>query len=339
MLSGENLPVWIDHMIIFYLILAYLILLWGWILFWLLHDTVPKMLAADQNKLRGTGVTFSDTTDKGAYTVTHSIEDGIERIVYTPKVRQHATPILMAHGMWHGAWCWQSWQEILAEKGWESVAYSLPGHGKSPTQRSLTTCTLGYYLAFVRDEIERLPVRPVLMGHSMGGALSQWTLRYITQELPAVVLVAPWVSHSAVSDTYAMVNLFRDDLPGILMMFYKLNADSWVRTPEKAAQKLLSKDAVVSPEELHRQLNGESALVIFQHNPPFWKPAENVKTPVLVLAGERDAVVSVKKLRETAAHYQADLKVIPGAAHNLMMEKSCRETAESIDVWLSARHL
>ncbi len=314
---------------------AYLGGLTAWILWRLLNDTAPRMLAQDQNKLRGAWPTVSETEDKVAYTVTHSLQDGIERITYTPKERQHETPILMAHGMWHGAWCWQPWQEILAEQGWESIAYSLPGHGQSPTQRSLTHCTLGYYLAFLRDEIERLPVKPVLMGHSMGGALSQWVLRYITQDLPAVVLVAPWVSHSMLAEGFWRV--IQLDPLGMAAMFLTWNATVWMRSPAAAASKLISPEAVISPEELHRQLGGESGLVIFQHNPPFWQPAENVKIPMLLLAGEKDALISVEGLRKTATHYQADFVVIPGAGHNLMMEKSYRETAESIDQWLTQK--
>ena len=316
---------------------AYLGGMTGWILWRLLNDSAPRMLAQDQNKLRGAWPTVSETEDKGAYTVTHSLEDGIERITYVPKERKHETPILMAHGMWHGAWCWQTWQEILAEQGWESVAYSLPGHGRSPIQRGLTSCTLGYYLAFLRDEVKRLPRKPVLMGHSMGGALSQWYLKHVGDDLPAVVLVAPWLSHSSFSDVTVIKNLFTDDLTGMLQMFYQFNANSWVRTPEKAAEKLLSKDAIIGPEEFQKKLNGESALVIFQHNPPFWQPAENVSSPMLILAGEKDAVVSLDGLRKSAAHYDAELFVVSGAAHNLMMEKSYRETAFAIDEWLTAR--
>lgn len=316
---------------------AYLGGLTGWILWRLLHDTAPRMLAQDQNKLRGAWPTVAETEDKGAYTVTHSLEDGIERITYTPKERQHEAPLLMAHGMWHGAWCWQPWQETLAEKGWESVAYSLPGHGQSPTQRSLTNCTLGYYLAFLRDEINRLPVKPVLMGHSMGGALSQWVLRYITQDLPAVVLVAPWVSHSILAEGFWRI--IQLDPLGMAAMFLTWNATVWMRSPAAAASKLISPEAVLSPEELHRRLGGESGLVIFQHNPPFWQPAQNVKIPMLLLAGEKDALISVEGLRKTAAHYQADFVVIPGAGHNLMMEKSYRETAVSIAQWLMEKKI
>lgn len=66
-----------------------------------------------------------------SYTVTNQIVDGIERITYTPRSPKSETEILFLHGMWHGAWCWQQWQEILAENGWKSRAISLPGHGDS----------------------------------------------------------------------------------------------------------------------------------------------------------------------------------------------------------------
>jgi len=324
---------------VLYAILIYVVVIDAWILWHLLNDTATRMLTNEQNKLRGTGITFSETQERVAYTITHTIEDGIERILYTPKVCQHETPIIMAHGMWHGAWCWAAWQEILAQKGWESIAYSLPGHGKSPTQRSLTRCTLGYYLAFVRDEIKRLPQKPILLGHSMGGALSQWVLRYIDADLPAVLLVAPWMSHSTMTDHKKLLGIIALDPPGMAMMFYKLNANSWVRTPQAAASKLLSKNAVISPEELQRQLSGESALVLFQHNPPFWHPTENIKTPMLLIAGEKDMVLSVEGLRKSAEHYNADFVVIPGAGHNIMMERSYRETAESIDDWLNEKQI
>ncbi len=111
------------------------------------------------------------------YHVTYSISDGIERIVYTPDQRRFATPIVMQHGMWHGAWCWEPWQKLFAEWGWESHAHSLPGHGKSSTQRPIRWCTLQYYYEFLNTEIKRQPRRPILMGHSMGGALTQWYLK------------------------------------------------------------------------------------------------------------------------------------------------------------------
>ena len=55
---------------------------------------------------------------------------------------------------------------------------------------------------------------------------------------------------------------------------------------------------------------------------------------MLLLAGEKDAVLSVESLRKSAAHYKADFMVVPGSGHNIMMEKSYQETASTIDAWL-----
>ena len=118
---------------------------------------VQQTLATQTNE-GAPGLSFSEARETDAYTVSHTVEDGIERVAYEPKNRRFETPILMQHGMWHGAWCWQHWQELFAEWGWASTAYSLPGHAKSPVQRPIISCTLDYYLAFLKWEVERLPL-------------------------------------------------------------------------------------------------------------------------------------------------------------------------------------
>jgi pimeloyl-ACP methyl ester carboxylesterase len=316
-------------------ILAYAVVQFGFVAWRLFPVRDMRRLKTPQNKLIGAGKTFEQISETESYTVSHTVIDGIERIVYTPKKRLHETPILMAHGMWHGAWCWEAWQKLFAEWGWESVAYSLPGHAKSPVQRQIWLCTLDYNLAFVRDEVKRLPRKPILMGHSMGGALSQWYLRHVGDDLPAVVLVASWTSHNAVMDSLPM--FLKLDSFGMLLVSLMWNARPYVRNPQTAARALITDGALLSPDELFARLDSESALVTLQHNPPFWRPAENIKTPMLLLAGEKDAVIGVEPLRKSAAHYHADFVLVPEAGHNLMMEKSYQETARQIDEWLVKR--
>lgn len=272
------------------------------------------------------------TQETKAFAVQHVLENGIERVTYMPRGRRFETPILMQHGMWHGAWCWQHWQELLAEWGWESHSFSLPGHAGSPKQRPIYFCTLDYYLKFLKAEVARLPHKPVLMGHSMGGALTQWYLKYIDDDLPAAVLVAPWASHSTVADSFRWFPL---DPIGVLLVFLTGSTSPFIRTPEHAARKLISPRSIYTPEELHTRLSPESALVMYQHNPPFWYPPNRVKTPLLWLAGEIDAVIGVEAERKSAAHYRADFFVVSEAAHNIMMEYNYRETAKKIHDWLS----
>ncbi len=270
------------------------------------------------------------------YVMRHTVEDGIERIVYTPEVRTHVTPILMQHGMFHSAWCWQWWQALLAEWGWESVALSLPGHGASPLQRPIELCTLDYYLGFLKAEVDRLAQPPVLMGHSMGGALTQWYLKYCG-DLPAAILVAPWVSHSCMLDGTPLI--LKLDPQVMLLMALAWSATPWIRTPQHAARLFITESALVTPEELHDHLGPESALVTMQHNPPLWFPPDDVCTPMLWVTGEKDAVVSVPGATRSAEFYQADHVIVPEAGHNLMMEKSYRETARSIADWLETLEL
>lgn len=268
------------------------------------------------------------------YTIKTELNDGIERITYTPRERQHDTPILMQHGMWHGAWCWAEWQDLLAKAGWESHAISLPGHGASPVQKSVRFSTMSDYLKILKQEVERLPRKPVLMGHSMGGALAQWNLKKVADDLPAVVLVASWTSHSTMGDG-ALLHFKRDPL-GFMLVGLTLSTHPFIRNAERAASMLITEGAIYTPEELHGKLCEESALVLNQHNPPLWRPLPNPKTPILWLGAEKDAVISLKGARNSAEFYGADFHLVEGSGHNLMMEKTYAETAQQVDRWLAA---
>ena len=267
------------------------------------------------------------------YTIQHSVENGIERIRYLPARRRRLPPILMVHGMWHGAWCWQPWQELLAEWGWESHAFSLPGHGMSPAQRPVYFCTLDYYLRFLKAEVARMERKPILIGHSMGGALVQWYLKYAGDNLPAAVLAAPWNVHGNFSDGGIAHWLNLDPL-GVLLVSLTGSANPYIRTPAVAARKLISPGAIYSPKELHARLGPESVWIMIQHNRPFWQPPVEIKTPLLWLAGEADQLISVEAQQRAAADYHAPCIVAPGAAHNLMMEPTYAETALTIHQWL-----
>ncbi len=300
-----------------------------WGLQQLLSRDVRLTLARHTNQGKS-GTLLRDGIDHEHYTREHSIEDGIERIIYRPKRRRYDTPIVMQHGMWHGAWTWDTWGPLFAEWGWEVHTHSLPGHSGSPTQTPIESCTLDYYLGFLKAEIDRHEQKPILLGHSMGGALAQWYFKYVG-DLPAAVLVAPW-PHELIQ-TGETAYIIAADPVGMLLSIATRRAEH-CRNPQVAAHALLSPTAIVTPEALHQQLGPESLLVMFQHHPPFWFAPKVVNTPILLLAGQADVVVSTDALKQTAAHYHADYREYAGAAHNLMMEKNHADIAQDIHDWL-----
>ncbi len=303
-----------------------------WALRQLMSIDVLRTLTAHTNQLP-VDLDFSETEETADYTKIHTVQNGIERIVYRPKNQRFDTPIVMQHGMWHGAWCWEPWQVLFAKWGWESHAHSLPGHAGSPVQRPVARCTLDYYLAFLRDEIARQLRPPVLIGHSMGGALVQWYLKYVADNLPAAVLAAPWVSHS----------MFKDGLLPLLKfdpLSFPLMMKTWDATPMarrgrgSAVRFLVGPDDEVALDELQARLGPESLLVLYQHNPPFWYPPAAVKTPLLWIAGENDYLLLESAQRRSANHYGADYLVAKNARHNIMMARNQAQTARSIHNWL-----
>jgi pimeloyl-ACP methyl ester carboxylesterase len=314
---------------------GYLVAQQAWAVWQLLKVDVAQSLATHTNRAPK-GRTFSEKTEGETYVRTHTVEDGIERIVYTPRERRFETPLVMQHGMWHGAWCWEPWQILLAGWGWETHAHSLPGHGRSPIQRPIPRCTLDYYLGFLAAEVARMPRRPVLMGHSMGGALTQWYLKHVADDLAAAVLVAPWVSHSMFKD--GLLKLLAYDPLGVLWMIKTWDATPMVRdAPGSAVRFLVGPEAAVSLEELQPKLGPESVIVMYQHNPPFWTPPQRVRTPLLWVAGEEDPLLVEAAERRSATYYGADYAVARGARHNVMMARNARETARTIHDWLVAR--
>ena len=269
------------------------------------------------------------------YRESRIVQDGIEHITYLPEDRRFETPIVMQHGMWHAAWCWEPWQALFAEWGWESHAHSLPGHGESPVRRPIKNCTLPYYLEFLQAEVERLPRKPVLMGHSMGGALTQWYLKRVADDLPAAVLVAPWPAHSIVPTMFRCI--WRDPL-GALLTILSLTTTPLVRNPRLAAEMFITEGAVYSPEDLHARLGAEAFWILPQHDRLLgWRPPENIQTPMLWLAAEADSLITEKEQRRSAEFYGADYVVVKGAGHDLQIERNYRQTAETIHDWLVGR--
>ena len=76
-------------------------------------------------------------------------------------------PILLIHGAWHGAWCWDRLIPALAARGRQAVAIDLPGAGEDPTP--LGEVTLDLYGQRVVEALASLNEPAILVGHSMGG--------------------------------------------------------------------------------------------------------------------------------------------------------------------------
>jgi pimeloyl-ACP methyl ester carboxylesterase len=76
--------------------------------------------------------------------------------------------LILIHGAWHGAWCWQRLAPLLEAQGRRVVAPDLPSMGGDPTPAS--EVSLDSWARFVADLCER-EGDGVLVGHSRAGAV------------------------------------------------------------------------------------------------------------------------------------------------------------------------
>jgi pimeloyl-ACP methyl ester carboxylesterase len=75
--------------------------------------------------------------------------------------------VVLVHGAWHGAWCWQPVMDRLSTAGVSAFAIDLPGHGSDLGPSG----DLHQDAARVRLLLDTLEPPVVLVGHSYGGAV------------------------------------------------------------------------------------------------------------------------------------------------------------------------
>jgi len=257
----------------------------------------------------------------------------LEVISREPNTRRFATPLLFVHGTGHAAWCWdENFLPYFAEKGFSSHAVSLRGHGKSEGHEKLKWTSVSEYVADVFQIASNLPKTPVVIGHSLGGLIVQKYLE--THAAPAGILVAPSPSEGMFWSGLPLQ--FQNPLI-FLKVAFKQNYAVMFATPKLAKKFLFSANADDKKVAEYVQHFGKESyranleMIYYLPNP------QKVKTPLLVVGAENDALIAPKKIEKTARVFNADCKIFPNIAHDLMLERDWQTVADFMIVWLEKK--
>jgi len=104
---------------------------------------------------------------------------------------------VFVHGSWQGAWCWRGILPLLVTQGHEAIAIDLPGHGedRSPVE----AVTFQDYVDRTLDAVRASPEPPILVGHSMGGAIISQAAECLPDRIRGLVCVAALTPPNGVS--------------------------------------------------------------------------------------------------------------------------------------------
>ncbi len=256
----------------------------------------------------------------------------LSRVPSTPRRR---TPLLFVHGAWHGAWCWdEGFLQALADRGYAAHALSLRGHGASPLRGSLRRVRLADYVADVAEVAAGFDTPPVLIGHSMGGAVVQKLLE--TQPAPAAVLLAA-VPPSGVLPT--LLSVHRRFPRAALRMHATLSLYPLVQDPERVRALFFSPQLPEAELARHAARMQDESYAAFLDMLALNLPRpRRVRTPLLVLGGERDTIFGPKRVAATARAYGTQARMFD-MAHDMMLEPGWPALATHIGDWLDERAL
>ena len=239
---------------------------------------------------------------------------------------------LFLHGSWHGAWCWDEFfLPFFAELGYHVTALSLRGHAGS--EGKISGSSIANYVNDVEQVAKTFSTPPVVIGHSMGGFITQKYLE--TNDAPAGVLLAP-VPHFGVWPATARVFMYSPLI--LLKVLTQFRLRPAVETPEAAHWALFSKD--MPREQLmkyHLKLDDESFRAYIDLLGLNLVRPSRVKTPILVLGAEQDTVISVNNVNASAWAYGTQAEFFPNMAHDMMLEAGWKPVAERIVSWLTEK--
>jgi len=247
--------------------------------------------------------------------------------------------ILFVHGNFVSKACWDGWVARYAKRGYDCVAVPYPGRDKSvaalkrahpdPALRKLTLrATLDEY----ERAIDTLPEKPIIIGHSFGGLITQILINRglgvagvaIDSVAPMGVLTLKW---SFFRGTFPVLNPFAGSRP------YYISFSHWQYAFVNGMpldQQRAAYDAQAVPESrvLSRGALWLDGRVDFQRQRP----------PLLIVAGENDRLMPAALNRANFRRYRkspsiTEYKEFPGRNHYTIAAPGWEEVADYALSW------
>lgn len=250
--------------------------------------------------------------------------------------------IFMIHGMWGASWHWDNYKAFFEDKGYSCVASTLRFHDVAPQAEpnpQLATTSLLDYADDLEKEIKALGVKPIIMGHSMGGLLAQiLASRGLAK---AVVLLAPAAPSGIFALTPSVIRSFLS-----IQMTWGFWRKSTRQTFNEAAYSMMHLLSEQEQKEAYSKLVYESGRAIFEIGHWLFDSTRaskvdesKVSCPVLIMVGAQDRITPASVVRKIAKKYQpvATYKEFANHAHWVLAEPQWQEMAEFALLWLKQK--
>jgi pimeloyl-ACP methyl ester carboxylesterase len=251
----------------------------------------------------------------------------------------NVTPVVFVHGAFCGGWAFDAFREPFEAAGFETHAPNLPHHERGADLEQLAQTGVKQYAKAIAHYVRDLRAPPVLVGHSLGGLVSQ--LVSMTTPIAGLVLLAPsapWGVPPTTLDEHG--NQFGLTLLG----------DYWRRPipPDYRVARTTTLDRLARDDarKTFARFVPESGRAIreavqwwMDHSMAAQAPVYRISAPVLGLAGGKDRVNPASTVRRIIGRFpgnQAHFHEFPEMSHWLIGEPEAKDVADLTLQWLNA---
>ena len=250
-------------------------------------------------------------------------------------------PVIFIHGMWGTGKVWEKIAPRFNAAGFSTNAITLRHHDTlitEPAPDGLGTTSLIDYVDDVLAVVDAMDTPPVLVGHSMGGLIAQLVAAR-TDNVRAVIALTPGPPAGVFALKISTLALFRKIL--LARNFWKNPTRMDWQTAYNGLYHALPE---AEAREHYADHVWESGRALFEI--AFWlmdktKAAkldyENIKCPVLFVAGANDRIVSAAVVKTSAKRYKgkADYVAFAELSHGLLSEPGWENVADKCMGWLT----
>ncbi|APH46393.1 alpha/beta hydrolase [Microbacterium sp. 1.5R] len=259
------------------------------------------------------------------------------------------TPIVLIHGLWMTPKSWDTWAERFRAQGHEVIIPGWPGIDDRSVEdiRRDPSALKGIGLKQIADNYERiiraLPVKPIIMGHSFGGVLTQMLAdrglgaAYVgvapgqTAGVTALPLSTLWTGTPILSNPFGI----NGAKPLSKRHFHFTFGND---LPRAASDALWEEYAVNSYNKVF--FEGVTSVLNEKGGVTHVDYARADRAPLLVITGEIDHVVPpaigraiVKKYHSSGSTAIVEYKEYAGRTHRLVSQDGWEEIADYALTW------
>ncbi len=234
---------------------------------------------------------------------------------------------------------WDKWIKYFTSKGYNCIAPAYPLHEGEPSQlrnnfpAGLGSLTLGKVIDSIKNEINKLDEKPIAIGHSMGGLITQMLLNQGIVKAGVAIDSAPPAGLFSTKWSFLKSNLpIIDPLKGnspFMMSKEHFHYTFCNAISREESDKAYEQFVVPESRNIPRS-SSKLGKVDFS----------KAHAPLLIIAGEKDHIIPPSLNEKNFKCYKdksskTDFKAFPNRGHFICGQPGWEEVADYAFSWLS----